>query len=1170
MNRLDWLKAIRRGLSANAVIAIGAFTTYLFSEGVVSAAAIAVLLLDAMSAAVFLLSSYLGKTAAEMALVMTVLSVIVLSTAGAYLVSYLFSNLPEAVPSAVETEADPPAYFEESESPIDTMNGNQSPSPDDLTIVIAENDEEDDSQDESPVKEDIQDESEPSSAETEAEDSVPAPEEIIIEQEPIIEEPAGEETAAEPVAEAVIDEHVSAEEPSEPVVAEEPAEEVPVSTVSEAVIEEEPEAVIVEPVPAEVPEEESSEPVVTEEPAEETPISIASEEAIDEDEIASETSEFAADDFFAGLSEDEAAFWADFYIAGEEDLELADGTYYMDLYLNDNYTGAISVIIQSSEPYLDTNELKSYLSDTITEEANDRLFAHTGDLISLKYIETSGIGVDYSSEDYEVRLRFSPDDMPIQILSLRGSNNNIFRRKTRPITGGIDLEPAVFTLASTYRLSGRVSNFLRDNWWDNTRFTFSSSNSARLYDLHFDFNYYMDFGPEYFSFRLGSYRFYYDFPEHMIRLSWGNVSSDLFSPKGTSIGIRFEKSYSYAPDSYVRPSHYEQLIVIDKPSDVQIFNEGREIFRRTLDVGTYRLRDFILYTGANKITIRITPLDGSDYQEIDVDLLYSGSLLAPGELYYGASLVTGRRTVLSASDRLDGAFRIPLWNNRSLEYDLRDIVFSSYMRYGVTPTLTFNGTIAFQNSPTEYAAFRPNAKIAMEFTHANKIGTTRYTLNVTERTTEAGAFRIPGFYASIGHQISTDLQWLSSITLNAGYYSPEELGIDNRHRVTMSVGLSGRISIFSWGITASGGINTDNLMSSYWNLSTSLNLSISRNIWLSSSLNFSGTMEKATSMYGKISATIRFGNSDINATVGRYDSSLSYRYAKNGHSLTLEADTNEWGSFSAYGFDADYSYSGKYVSGSLGLTAGDAFSTFGADFDIRTASVFADGLMAFRSSIPSNYVLIKQSGALKGNNMSIGSAGNSGLATLNPFFDVALYDGVSSNSSDSFLVYSQGEDSFSALSSFGVNIPDSDRKGYVLRISADEKYSVSGVVQLPDGMPWLNGASQLYSITSTDTGYNFEKTDDYIFTDSDGRFVSPALMPGLYGFDVAYGDEWFFLIFDVQDIPSEAGNVQLLDAPVPSIIPGLDAVYSGAWFMGLIDTISSEGFFSMLYPQEAV
>ena len=1144
MNRLDWLKAIRRGLSANAAIAIGAFTTYLFSEGIISAAAIAVLLLDAMSAAVFLLSSYLGKTAAEMALVMTILSVIVMSTAGVYLISYLFSNIPEPVTAAVETEAAPPAYFEEPEPPIETMEGNQSPSPDDLPAVITERHEEDDNQDEYQENEtSSEDTKEPteSSAVIETEETIPGPEEIIIEQEPIAEEPILEETAAEPVVEAVI--------------------------------EEEPEEVIAESVTAEEPVEEISEPVVTEEPVEEAQEITVDEEAIEEENettTAVESSEFAADDFFAGLSEDEAAFWADFYIAGEEDLELADGTYYMDLYLNDNYTGAISVIIQSGEPYLDTKELKSYLSDTITEEANDRLFAHTGDLISLEYIETSSIGVDYSSEDYEVRLRFSPDDMPIQILSLKGSNNNIFRRKTRPITGGIDLEPAVFTLASTYRLSGRVSNFLRDNWWDNTRFTFSSSNSARLYDLHLDFNYYMDFGPDYFSFRLGSYRFYYDFPEQMIRLSWGNVSSDLFSPKGTSIGIRFEKSYSYAPDSYVRPSHYEQLIVIDKPSDVQIFNEGREIFRRTLDVGTYRLRDFILYTGANKITIRITPLDGSDYQEIDVDLLYSGSLLAPGELYYGASLVTGRRTVLSSSDKLDGAFRIPLWNDRSLEYDLRDVVLSSYMRYGVTPTLTFNGTIALQNSPTEYAAFRPNAKIAMEFTHANKIGTTRYTLNVTERTTEAGAFRIPGFYASIGHQISTDLQWLSSITLNAGYYSPEEIGIDNRHRVTMSVGLSGRINIFSWGITASGGINTDNLMSSYWNLSTSLNLSISRNIWLSSSLNFSGTMEKATSMYGKISATIRFGNSDINATVGRYDSSLSYRYAKNGHSLTLEADTNEWGSFSAYGFDADYSYSGKYVSGSIGLTAGDAFSTFGADFDIRTASVFADGLMAFRSSIPSNYVLIKQSGALKGNNMSIGSAGNSGLATLNPFLDVALYDGVSSNSSDSFLVYSQGDDSFSALSSFGVNIPDSDRKGYVLRISAEEKYSVSGVVQLPDGTPWLNGASQLYSITSTDTGYNFEKTEDYIFTDSDGRFVSPALMPGVYGFDVAYGDDWYFLMFDVQDIPSEAGKVQLLDVPVPSIIPGLDAVYSGAWYMGLIDTISSEGFFSMLYPQEAV
>ena len=1168
MNRLDWLKAIRRGLSANAVIAIGAFTTYLFSDGVVSAAAIAVLLLDAMSAAVFLLSSYLGKTAAEMALVMTVLSVIVLSTAGAYLVSYLFSNLPEAVPSAVETEADPPAYFEESESPIDTMNGNQSPSPDDLPLVIAENDEEDGSQDESPVKEDIQDESEPSSAETEAEDSVPAPEEIIIEQEPIIEEPAGEETTAEPVAEAVIDEPVYAEEPSEPVVAEEPVEEAPVSTVAEAVIEEEPEAVIVESVPAEVPEEEITEPVVTEEPVEETLISTASEEAIEEDEIASETSEFAADDFFAGLSEDEAAFWADFYIAGEDELSLEDGIYYMDLYINETAVGSITVEMRSGEPYLSAAELKSYMGGTITDEAYDRIFGYSADYISLSELESNGVRNTFNSVDYEVYLYFSADDMPVQVLSINGSRS--FRRSHRPIADGILVEPAVFTLETTYTLSGRINSFIKDRWWNDLRFTFSTSNTARLYDVYLDFSYSMDFGPDYFNFDFGSYDFYVDFPEHMIRLSWGNVSSSLLSPRGTSVGIKFEKSYAYAPDSYIRPSHYEQVIVIDRRSEIQVFNEGREIYRRTLDVGTYRLRDFILYTGANKITVRITPLDGTPYKEIDFDILYSSSLLAPGEIYYGAALVTGRRNVLSSSKMLDGAFRIPIWNGRSIEYDLRDVVLSSYVRTGLTDTLTFDGSLALQNSPTEFAGFRPNAKVAMEFTHANLLGTTRYTLNVTERTLEDGSFRIPGIYAGIGHQISTGWAPVSSISLNANYSSPEEVNVENRHRVTLSTGFSGRVGIMSYGLNASASIVTDDLQKSTWTLSDSMTFSVSRNVWLSASVNLNGVVgESVPNVSGRVSATIRFDGGSVNASANERGAEASVRYASGDHSFEFTADTDRYGDINEYGLEADYTYSGDYFNVDVGLNASALFRTVGANFRVRTSSVFADGLLSFSSSIPSNYMLIKQTGALKGNMISVGSAGSSSAEGIPSVLDVGLYTGLpSGSSSDSFIIYSQGDGSFSQLSSFPVNIAGSERKGYVLTISADNKYSASGEVLLPDGNPWINGASPMYIVEIEGSEVILSNTDEYIFTDSDGRFVSPTLAPGFYGFDVRYNDTWLLVVFMIDDIEESLGQVQLLTTSSGDISEySLPDVYSGLISMITDSVISSENFFQMLYPE---
>ena len=1136
MNRLDWLKAIRRGLSANAAIAIGAFTTYLFSDGVVSAAAIAVLLLDAMSAAVFLLSSYLGKTAAEMALVMTILSVIVMSTAGVYLISYLFSNIPEPVTAAVETEAAPPAYSEEPEPPIETMEGNQSPSPDDLPAVITEKHEEDDNQDESQENEvsseDVQEVAE-------AEETISAPEETIIEQEPIAEEPILEETAEEPAVEAVI--------------------------------EEESEEVIAEPVAADELVEETSESAVTEEPVEEAQEITVDEEVIEEENetaIAAETSEFAADDFFAGLSEDEAAFWADFYIAGEDELALEDGIYYMDLYINETAVGSITVEMRSGEPYLSASELKSYMGGTITDEAYDRIFGYSANYISLSELESNGVRNTFNSVDYEVYLYFSADDMPVQVLSINGSRS--FRRSHRPIADGILVEPAVFTLETTYTLSGRINNFIKDRWWNDLRFTFSTSNTARLYDVYLDFSYSMDFGPDYFNFDFGSYNFHVDFPEHMIRLSWGNVSSSLLSPRGTSVGIKFEKSYAYAPDSYIRPSHYEQVIVIDRKSEIQVFNEGREIYRRTLDVGTYRLRDFILYTGANKITVRITPLDGTPYKEIDFDILYSSSLLAPGEIYYGAALVTGRRNVLSSSKMLDGAFRIPIWNGRSIEYDLRDVVLSSYVRTGLTETLTFDGSLALQNSPTEFAGFRPNAKVAMEFTHANLLGTTRYTLNVTERTFEDGSFRIPGIYAGIGHQISTGWAPVSSISLNANYSSPEEVNVENRHRVTLSTGFSGRVGIMSYGLNASASIVTDDIQKSTWSLSDSMTFSVSRNVWLSASVNLNGVVgESVPNVSGRVSATIRFDGGSVNASANERGAEASVRYASGDHSFEFTADTDRYGDINEYGLDADYTYSGDFFNVNVGLNTDSLFHRVGADFRVRTSSVFADGLFAMRASIPSNYMLVRQKGALKGNNISVGSAGSSSMEEIPSLFDVGIYTGLpSGSSSDSFIIYSQGDSSFSQLSSFPVNIAGSERKGYVLTVSADNKYSASGEVILSDGTPWINGASPMYAVNIEDGRVILENTEEYIFTDSDGWFVTSALTPGYYGFDVRYNDSWILIIFTIGDIEESLGQVQLLAVDADAVALELPDIYSSCIQMITDSVISPEEFFQMLYPVE--
>ena len=877
----------------------------------------------------------------------------------------------------------------------------------------------------------------------------------------------------------------------------------------------------------------------------------------------------STDDFFAGMSPDEAEFWASFYIEGENDLTFEDGTYYMALYINGTDVGDVTVEMISDEANLVADELRSIIGETVTKSAYDRIFAENTSLISLTYLESCGVRAELDSASYAINLTFDPEDMPVRILSISGRSS--VRRSARPIADGLDLQPAVFTLASDYSLTARVGNFRGKPWHDTLSFTFSSSNSARLWDLYLDFNYSMDFSYDYFSFRFGSYRFYYDFPDAAIRLSFGNVSSRLFSPSGTTVGIQFEKSYSYARPGYTRPSQFEQVLVIEKTSEVTVYNEGRQIYRSTLDIGTYSLRDFVLYTGANKILVRVEPLDGSEPTEIEFDILYSSSLLAPGEVLYGGSFVTGRRIVSNSSSMLDGAFRIPIGGGTSLEYDPRNLVLSGYIRAGLSESLTLDTTAAVQNQPTEVSGLRINAKTAFELTHANVLGTTRYNLNITERAADNGSWGMPGFYAGIGHQVSTGWSPLSSFSIGANWASPEETGVDNRHRIALNASISGRIGLMSWSLSGTGTVLTDSIMRSSWNTSLSTSFTLSSSLWLTASMSVGGRVDSSPSITGRIGATLRFGNTGVNASAGLSDAYVTARYSKGRHSASVTGRTSSYTDWNRASLDASYSYAGNYVDVSAGVNASRSFNTIGADITLSTSTLFADGLLAFTANKPSNYVLMSQSGALKGNSISIGSPGSSAMEGVKSTFGVSLYDRLpSSEASDSFIVYSQGDSSFSSFSSFGVNIPASRRKGYVLRLSAEERYAVSGEVFLPDGTPYLNGASPMYEVDIVDGVAEFTTTDGYIFTDTDGRFTTDSLLPGLYGFDVMYGDEWILALFEVTDRPEDLDRIQCVvqgnlmdDITIPDI-------YSGYVMFTLDSLMTSDEFFSMIFGGEAV
>lgn len=110
----------------------------------------------------------------------------------------------------------------------------------------------------------------------------------------------------------------------------------------------------------------------------------------------------------------------------------------------------------------------------------------------------------------------------------------------------------------------------------------------------------------------------------------------------------------------------------------------------------------------------------------------------------------------------------------------------------------------------------------------------------------------------------------------------------------------------------------------------------------------------------------------------------------------------------------------------------------------------------------------------------------------------------------------------------------------------------------------------MYEVDIVDGVAEFTSTESYIFTDTDGRFTTDSLLPGLYGFDIMYGDEWILALFEVTDKPEDLDRIQCVvqselmdDITIPDI-------YSGYVMFSLDSLMTSDEFFSMIFGGEAV
>lgn len=856
--------------------------------------------------------------------------------------------------------------------------------------------------------------------------------------------------------------------------------------------------------------------------------------------------------------------WADFYVSGDL-FDLYDGIYWFDLYINRSEVGVITVYIENGEVYLSYPELKDYSVTFLTDEAYKRIFGE-----DIEWIETytlASLGVDAYADtiSYTVTVDFDPNDMPMGVISIKGSNSV---SQPRPIAGATVLTPATWYLSSSYSLSASLSSLEKEDVLSRLRVSLQSTNNLRILDAYGRFTWSAGYSGGNSYIQWGSYYFWKDFRDESIRLEWGNVSADLQSTSGTPFGIRFDKSSQYG-NGERGGSAVEKTIVVEKDSDVRVYNGDKEIYRKTLSKGIYSLKDFVLYTGANHIRIEITPLDGSEGETIEMDINYSSSLLMRGESYYGAAFALGRKTVSWDTERDPFQVDIYLLGDNKLQYDLRDIVASSYLNIGLTDTLTGSFTLSFKTSPNSLYSFNPSLKLNSEFTSANAFGTAKMNLNLSSLS-QNGKLTLPTVYARASQQFYTDYSLMKALTLTFGYTSPSSWTSDNRHSLFASASMSGTVFSMGYSLSLSGTLVPGYINLSQWYFSSSLSFNLGK-IGLSVSSTFSQRGENPVAFQARVSASFKLGAVSNTLTAAQDGTSLSSSFTLGSTSFWAKTKTTDLKDWEKYSFSSDFSHSGDVFSFSGTLSGEGGMKNINASLSASTTLLIAQkGLWTLSSSIPSNFLLVKQKGAIKNNTLAIGEIGYSSQDIPSALLGDVLYKGLSSTTATSLSLYSYNENSLGGSETFDVYAPLSERKGYVLIIEGKEQYTLSGTITDDEGNIWSNGSSPVYKLTRDENGeIVLEDTELYLFTDRNGIFVLSEMDKGIYTFDTKENGVWVMNILTVDD-DNRYDRIGMVEGEISEKDDTLPYPYMRTRLYTLTSNITANAFWSMIYGEDAV
>ena len=610
-------------------------------------------------------------------------------------------------------------------------------------------------------------------------------------------------------------------------------------------------------------------------------------------------------------------------------------------------------------------------------------------------------------------------------------------------------------------------------------------------------------------------RFIYDLPEEAVRVSAGDIvlrPDGLFSSPPL-LGVAIERSYSdLQPTLNIRPTG-KGSFRIERPSEVRVLVNDREVRRLRLAPGEYDLNDLPLTSGTNNIRLVITDEFGK-VETLDFSILFNRTLLRPGVSEWS----------IAAGTTADESGAEP-------NYDGGAPVLAGSLRAGLSDTLT--GSLGLQLSD--------QARLAgVSVLRQTPIGL----LNV-DAAASVGADQVSGW--SLGSELDLDAaqfsDQLGSIQLGTDFKSKGfKASLEDSAANSSTLRLHGSLTrLLPEGFSLA--------LSGYYQLASfesdtkfGTSASLTRIIDNEVSLGLSGSYDSGSA--GQLSDTELSGFSLFARLTYRpsFASNLTLQYDGVSRSTTASLASSFTSGATRANFDVDLAHNAQTESGSPEQVVGadlhlsdtrfevnasrtKDFKGLGSEvyndrttLNVGTALAFADGEVAFGRPVRSSFAIVDTHKSLAESDVRLApsqdtyQAESDGLGPL-LISDIAPYT-VSSLPYDienAPVGYDFGSGAFNFFAPY--------KSGYDLTVGSDFAVTATGVLKDADGQPVA-----LKSGTVSSSANGGKKI--VIFTNAGGIFAAQGLNAGEWTIEMNDGQH---TRYGVSIPPDAVGFVKLGD-----------------------------------------